>query len=736
MNRLLQNLNEAQLQAVSTTEGPLLVIAGAGSGKTRVLTRRVAYVLTERLGEPYQVLAVTFTNKAAGEMKDRIEHLLGTEVRDLSVSTFHSFCARLLRTEADALGYDSDYIIYDSADSETLMKNCLKEMGMSKDQFPPKAQLRKISNAKNQFIGPAEFARTATGHWEEGAANLYRLYQKRLRECNAMDFDDLLFNTVSVLKKNTDIGIKYRSRFRYLMVDEYQDTNHVQYLLLKELLGTHNNICVVGDEDQSIYGWRGADIRNILDFENDFPGAQVIKLEENYRSTDVILRAASKVISCNQARKAKTLRSRRPGGDRLTLMLVDTADDEAHHVIARIRQEQANFSLKDMVILYRTNAQSRAFEEHLRRQALPYQIVGGISFYERKEIKDLMAYLKLIVNRRDDVSFQRIINYPKRGIGEKSVADLAVVARGENCSLYDVALKIGTYDDIPARPARLIKPFVELMEKYREKQETVPVDILVNDLIKELNLVEEFRSENEIIGQTRVENIQAFVEGVAQYALHYPHATLADYLSEITLYTDIDTYDEAEEKLTLMTLHAAKGLEFDYVFLVGLEDGLFPLARTINQPMELEEERRLFYVGATRAKRRLCLSAAGTRHRFGAVQSKPSRFIQEIPLDLIDTVDVRTYTSETPPTRIERQRSFLGSTARARVTAPVDEGVHYEYEGHESLRSGRVVHHPTFGRGTIHKVEGYGESLVLEIMFAGVGPKRIMAKYAKLRVIG
>ncbi|KAA3635986.1 MAG: ATP-dependent DNA helicase PcrA, partial [Calditrichaeota bacterium] len=434
MSRLLENLNDAQYEAVSTTDGPLLVIAGAGSGKTRVLTRRVANILFERKAEPYQVLAVTFTNKAAQEMKERVNELLGVDIPALNVSTFHSFCARFLRREAEHIGYDSNYTIFDAKDAETLVKNCIKELGLSNTQFTPKAQMRKISDSKNKLISAHQFAQNSSGYFEDATSKIYSLYERRLKECDAMDFDDLIYNSVLLLKNNEEIGNRYRNRYKYLMVDEYQDTNHVQYLLMKYLLDTHNNICVVGDEDQSIYGWRGADIRNILDFEKDFPGAKIIKLEQNYRSTNIILKAASAVIDNNEERKGKTLWTDQEGGEQLQLTLVDSAEEEAVETIKYIMNSRAITALKETAILYRTNAQSRAFEEQLRRQSMPYQIVGGISFYQRKEVKDLMAYLKLIVNQKDDIAFERVINYPKRGIGAKSVSDIFQISRSESIS--------------------------------------------------------------------------------------------------------------------------------------------------------------------------------------------------------------------------------------------------------------------------------------------------------------
>ena len=732
MNRLLDDLNDRQREAVTTTEGPLLVIAGAGSGKTRVLTRRLAHILVERLAEPHQILAVTFTNKAAGEMKERVAQLMGTSMGQMYVSTFHSFGVRLLRREADRLGYQSNFTIFDRDDSLSLLKTCIKELGFSDTQFPAKGQLRKISDAKNKMIGAEQYASGASGYFQTRTAQLYSLYQRRLKQCEAMDFDDLLFNAVYLLQKDADLSQQYRDRFRYLMVDEYQDTNHIQYLLLKYLLDEHKNLCVVGDEDQSIYGWRGADIRNILEFEKDYPGARIIKLEQNYRSTQIILDAASTVIQNNEMRKEKALWTADQGGEKIYLLKVDSAEDEAVAIVDRIVAEQNQTGLKDMAVLYRTNAQSRPFEEQLRRRGLPYQIVGSVSFYQRKEIKDLVAYLKLIANPADDVSFQRVINYPKRGIGKISLEQIAQTARQHNLPAYQVALTASQYPDLAGKQKKL-EPFVTLIEKYRERSKTDPIDLLTQDLVTDLNLLEELLAEDPVIGQTRVENIEAFIEGAATYARSNGEAGLDSYLSEISLFTDIDAYSGIDDKVTLMTLHSAKGLEYVTVFIVGLEEGLFPLQRTIAEPAELEEERRLFYVGATRARKKLYLATAGSRFRFGEVMSIPSRFIKEIPNKLIEITDLRAYRA----TSVSRPTPGRSGGYRAPgAPAATPTGVHYEFEADEVMQVGRIVAHPTFGRGKILQVSGYGESLQLEIMFTGLGVKKIMAKYAKLTVIG
>ena len=727
MNWLLKGLNEAQQAAVETVAGPLLIIAGAGSGKTRVLTSRLAYILSQRLAEPYQILAVTFTNKAAGEMRQRVTSILGADIPEMQVSTFHSFCARLLRRDAEALGYRTNFTIFDDADSQTLAKQVIKELGYSDSQFPARGQMRKISDAKNRLIGPQEFLSGSTGYFESRTAEIYKLYQKRLRDCNAMDFDDLLCNATRILRDIPEVGDRYRRRFRYLMVDEYQDTNHVQYLLLKQLMGEHDNICVVGDEDQSIYGWRGADIRNILDFEKDFPNAKVIKLEQNYRSTSVILMAASAVIKNNQQRKGKTLWTSAEGGDKLELLLVDSAEDEAVHIVDRIVAGTARTTLKETVVLYRTNGQSRPFEEQLRRRNLPYQIIGGVAFYQRKEIKDLMAYLKLLVNPADDIAFGRIINFPKRGIGDKTIADIESLSQREQKPAYEIVKQANVYPEFGTKVRRM-EPFVELIEKLRARVETEPVDIITQDLVTELGLINELLADDPIQGQTRVESVEAFIEGTVEFAKGNPDKHLVDYLNDISLFTDLDTFKGIEDKVTLMTLHGAKGLEFDTVFLVGLEEGLFPLQRAAIEPDQLEEERRLFYVGATRAKKKIFLSSASTRFRFGEVESIPSRFIREIPTELIDKTDLRR------ARHFEREPA--GTTGNLFSKPAQKIGVYYEYEEHAVFRPGKMVEHPTFGRGRITSVDGLGESLRLEISFTGVGTKKIMAKFAKLRVVG
>ncbi|MFH2036302.1 MAG: UvrD-helicase domain-containing protein [Candidatus Zixiibacteriota bacterium] len=729
MKHILDNLNPVQYEAVTTTSGPLLVIAGAGSGKTRVLTSRVAHILFERLAAPENILAVTFTNKAAKEMKDRISKLLGQNIYSLSVSTFHSFCARFLRTEANELGYPANFTIFDEDDAQSLIKNCLDILDLSRTQFPPPATRRKISSAKNQMIDAEKYEAGASGYFQTRVAKIYSMYQKRLKECGAFDFDDLIFQSVKLLSAREDIRQKYQNRFKYILVDEYQDTNHSQYQLLKYLTGPDKNICVVGDEDQSIYGWRGADITNILNFEKDFPGAKVIKLEQNYRSTQIILEAASSVIANNVSRKGKTLWSDIKTGDLLKLFVTDGAGDEAGIVINDIENNLERSSLNEVVILYRTNAQSRAFEEVLRRRNLPYQIVGGISFYQRKEIKDLMAYLKLIANPNDDISLQRIINYPKRGIGQTSIDKIRQFAQSRSCSMLNVIRDIEECEGFSPRTRNLLAKFAELISPFLQKKNELDIHEISQLLIDELRLTEVLLEEDPVIGQGRVENIEEFVSAAAEFASTYPEPSLENFLAEISLYTDLDQYEELDEKLTLMTLHSAKGLEFDSVYMVGLEEGLFPLGRAIEDPMELEEERRLFYVGATRARKNLQISLATSRKRYGEIESLPSRFLKELPPALVERIDKRNRMSSSYNSDLQSHR-FLAKPKKEET------GLHYEYEEEEVLRTGRIVQHPTFGRGKVVSTEGSGESLRLEIFFSGVGSKKILAKYAKLKVVG
>ncbi len=726
MSRLLDTLNDRQREAVTKTDGPLLVVAGAGSGKTRVLTHRLAYIIDQGKAKPWEVLAVTFTNKAAGEMKERIEALLGFDIGRMWVSTFHSFCARFLRMEADQIGYPNTFTILDRDDSTSLIKRTMKELGVTGSQFTPDSVLRKISSAKNTLVTAEQYAREAGGYYEETVARVYTLYQSKIRASAAFDFDDLLMMSVRLLMANDDVRRDWQNRFKYILVDEYQDTNHAQYALLKQLVGPDKNICVVGDEDQSIYGWRGADITNILNFEQDFPGAEVIKLEQNYRSTQTILSAASAVIKNNTSRKDKTLWTEIEGGDRIRIALHESQDEEADWVVDEVLRKKDKHTLNEMVILYRTNAQSRAFEDALRRENMPYQIIGGVSFYQRKEIKDIVAYLKLVSNPRDEAAFVRVVNFPKRGLGDTSLARLTECARQNDMPLLAAAAGADAIESLSVRARGGFKKFANMIEKFRAESNTLTVDLFIQKVIDDTVLAKTYQDEDSVTGETRVENLDEFVAAASEFFHNNSEPTLDNFLAEITLYTDLDTYEETDDKLTLMTLHNAKGLEFDCVFITGLEDGLFPLARSFDEPSEMEEERRLLYVGATRARRELVLSGARYRHRFGGVESVPSRFLMEIPDEYIEKIDRRSYRYEYGPARTQERRASKSHEP---------EGVYYEYEDGEGFRPGNIVIHPKFGQGRVLKIEGMGEEMRIDVDFAAVGPKKLIAKYAKLRVI-
>jgi DNA helicase-2/ATP-dependent DNA helicase PcrA len=727
MSRLLDALNDRQRAAVARTEGPLLVAAGAGSGKTRVLTHRLAHIITEQKAKPWEILAVTFTNKAAGEMRERIAALLGLDISRLWISTFHSFCARFLRMEVKHLGYPTNFTILDEDDSKSLVNRSMKELGIvSGSQFAPAAVLRRISSAKNKLYDAKQFAAEAEGYYEGKVARVFSLYEEKLRTSAAFDFDDLLGMAVKLLAENKEVRREWQERFRYIMVDEYQDTNHAQYVLLKHLVGPDKNICVVGDEDQSIYGWRGADISNILNFESDFPGAEVVKLEQNYRSTQNILSAASAVIKNNTSRKDKTLWSEIKGDKKIAVALHETQSDEAEYVINRALDRKGEYPLREMVVLYRTNAQSRPFEETLRREKIPYQIIGGISFYQRKEIKDLIAYMKLVSNRNDEASFVRIVNFPRRALGETSLARLTDYARKAGKSLLGAASEADIIETVGVRAGKRFGKFVELIESLGEKSKQLPVDQFIQAIIDDTGLADTLAEEDPLTGEARLENIEEFISAATEFYQTNPEPTLDNFLAEITLYTNIDTYRETDDKLTLMTLHNAKGLEFDVVFITGMEDGLFPLARSFDDPFELEEERRLLYVGSTRARRELFFTAARQRRRYGTIESIPSRFLDEIPPELVEKIDRRSYRWEFGPTRTQAPKPSAASRP---------DGVYYEYEEGEGIRPGNTVIHPKFGRGRVLRVEGSGENMRLDVDFASYGPKKLIAKYAKLTVI-
>jgi DNA helicase-2/ATP-dependent DNA helicase PcrA len=720
----LKDLNPAQREAVTYVSGPLLVLAGAGSGKTRVLAYRIAYLVGVEKIDPQKILAVTFTNKAAGEMKSRVEKLLGKAGFDIWVSTFHSLCARILRVEAGVLGYTRSFSIYDEDDQLSLIKKCMEELNISIKEFSKEAIQNHISKAKDKLIDWQEYASLTHDFFEEKVAKVYELYEKKTKEANAFDFDDLIMKAVEIFSNYPPILNKYQNRFEYILVDEYQDTNHAQYVLVNLLASKNRNLCVVGDEDQSIYGWRGADIHNILDFERDYPDAKVVKLEENYRSTQVILDAATAVVRNNKKRKGKTLYTQMKGGEKLRLFYVESDMLESKALVRRIQhlmQKEKN-TRSDFVILYRTNAQSRLFEQELRDNGIPYIIVGGVRFYERKEIKDMLAYLKVIANPKDDLSLKRIINVPTRGIGDKTIAKIEDFCRKQNLSLYDGINQIEKIEGIPPRLKNTIQYFSKMMHEFSKMKEKMPVDELTEKIAEKSGYLDELKKEKTIEAENRAENVKELINATSEFKERSENPTLEGFLEEVSLITDIDQWDNTKDAVTLMTLHSAKGLEFPVVFIAGLEEGLFPISRSLENPSDLEEERRLFYVGITRAKQKLFLSHARFRRRFGEMTNLRSRFLDEIPEELLeveDFVSTRWETSAKPD--LDRIEEFFPETATV-------------YDS--LLQVGTRVIHSHWGEGQIIQREGFGENLKLTVVFRGGVKKKLLAKYADLEIMG
>ena len=637
---IYDTLNPKQKEAVLHTDGPLLILAGAGSGKTRVLTHRIAYLIDECGVNPWNIMAITFTNKAAGEMRERVDNLVGFGAESIWVSTFHSSCVRILRRHIENLGYTTSFSIYDSDDQKTLMRQVFKTLDIDTKQFKERSVLAAISSAKDKLITPEEFLLNAGGDFrEKKTGEIYKEYQKQLKKNNALDFDDLIVKTVELFQNNPQILDYYQERFRYIMVDEYQDTNMAQFKLVSLLASKYRNLCVVGDDDQSIYRFRGADIQNILSFENTFPGTMVIKLEQNYRSTQNILDAANEVIRHNFGRKDKTLWTANGEGDKILFKQFDTAKDEADFVVRQIRD--SGYSYQDQAVLYRTNAQSRLLEERCIFYNVPYRLVGGVNFYQRKEIKDILAYLKTIANGVDDLSVIRIINVPKRGIGTTTIGRVTAFASEHSMSFYDTLKEAKQIPGI-GKAAEKISRFIAQMEAFRAMaySEEYSMKDLIDHILEDTGYEEELQEEGEIEAQTRLENIEELINKAAAYEEDSEHPTLDEFLEQVALVADIDNVDDTEDRVTLMTLHSAKGLEFPKVYLVGMEDGLFPGMMSImsDDKTEMEEERRLCYVGITRAKKELVLTAARQRMINGETRwSKPSRFINEIPSNLLDT---------------------------------------------------------------------------------------------------
>ena len=765
---LLDALNEPQRQAVMATDGPLLILAGAGSGKTRVLTHRTAYLIEECGVNPYNIMAITFTNKAAGEMRERIDQMVGYGSESIWVCTFHSTCVRILRRYIDRLGFGTNFTIYDSDDQKTLMKDICKRLEIDTKMYKEKMFLSAISSAKDELIDPIEFETRAAGDYvKRKQAQVYREYQQALKQNNALDFDDLIMKTVELFKLDKEVLASYQDRFRYIMVDEYQDTNTAQFELIRLLALKYQNLCVVGDDDQSIYKFRGANIYNILNFEHHFPDATVIKLEQNYRSTQNILDAANAVIANNQGRKEKRLWTDNGAGDKITFEQLDTAAEEADFVardIAR-RVRKGEYQYKDCAILYRTNAQSRLFEERFITANIPYKIFGGVNFYARKEVKDLLAYLKTIDNGQDDLAVRRIINIPKRGIGAASINKVALYAQEQEISFYD-ALCVAEQVPGLGKAAAKIRPFVLFIQSMKAKAKLLSVSDLLQEVIETTGYVRELEAEGTDEAEARIENIDELISKAVDYAEGEEAPTLNGFLENVALVADIDSFDENSDYVVLMTLHSAKGLEFPNVYLAGLEDGLFPSYMSItsdNSQAEIEEERRLAYVGITRAKKNLTITSARVRMVRGQTQyGKVSRFVREIPLELLSGKIYEPKTKEEPieqSTFQKARKAFrtvpsyggsgygkevgegYGSTFRSsKATKPVYTKVENQRDfgsagGALSYQVGDRVRHIKFGDGEVMAIVSGGRDYEVTVDFDKVGTKKMFASFAKLKKI-
>jgi len=731
MNDLLTGLNTEQQEAVKHTDGALLIMAGAGSGKTRVLTHRIAYLLKEKDVSPRSVLAITFTNKAAREMKDRVQKLVGAESQQIWVSTFHSMCVRILRRDIDQIGYNRNFTIIDSSDQLTAMKQVLRNLNMDPKQFDPRAMLGQIGAAKNELITPKEYESKVGNYYERQIAQIYEAYQTMLQKNQSLDFDDLIMQTIHLFERVPEVLEYYQLRFQYIHVDEYQDTNHAQYFLVKQLAQRFQNLCVVGDSDQSIYGWRGADIKNILSFEKDYPAARVVYLEQNYRSTKSILAAANQVIERNTGRKPKKLWTENEDGKKLHYFQGGTEREEALFVVEKIQDLlHDKYSPHDIAILYRTNAQSRAIEDTLMKSTISYQMVGGTKFYERKEIKDMVAYLRLITNPDDDLSFERIVNEPKRGIGKTSIDRLRTYAADHDISFYQ-AIKEVDFTGVTKRAAIALSEFDTLLRGFIKQQEFLSATDMVDLVLKKTGYEDMLKSEQSLESQSRLENLEEFMTVTQDFeATSEDDQSLVSFLTDLALIADIDSVDEEDpdhtEKITLMTLHAAKGLEFPVVFLIGLEENVFPHSRSMMEESEMEEERRLAYVGITRAEQELYLTHAKMRTLYGRTNMNPvSRFIAEIPQDLIEGLESeeeRIFGSigkprgrQTPPKRrAQRMKKTTGAES-------------------ESWSPGSKAVHKVWGVGTVVNVQNEGDAMELDIAFpAPTGIKRVLAKFAPI----
>lgn len=739
---IYDTLNEQQREAVYCTDGPLLILAGAGSGKTRVLTHRIAYLIEEKGVNPWNILAITFTNKAAGEMRERVDNLVGFGSESIWVSTFHSTCVRILRRHIDRLGYDTNFTIYDTDDQKTLMKDVCKQVQIDTKVYKERNLLAAISAAKNEMISAQEYALNAQGDFgKEKIAKVYQEYEKQMHANNALDFDDLLVKTVQLFETQPDVLENYQERFRYIMVDEYQDTNTVQFQLVSLLAGKYRNLCVVGDDDQSIYKFRGANIKNILNFEQEFPDATVIKLEQNYRSTGNILNAANAVIKNNFGRKEKSLWTENGEGDKIAFRQFDSGYDEAEYIVGDIKEHVNNGTrtYNDHAVLYRTNAQSRMFEEKFVTANIPYKIVGGINFYARKEIKDLLAYLKAIDNGKDDLAVRRIINVPKRGIGLTTINRVQENALERGVSFYETLRAADLIPNI-GRSASKLESFVALIEHFKSEAKNMSICDLMQEILDMTGYIEDLKSEGDIEAETRIENIDELMNKIAAYeeSCEDEMPTLSGFLEEVALVADIDSLDEDSDYVVLMTLHSAKGLEFPEVYLAGMEDGLFPSYMTItsDDPTEVEEERRLCYVGITRARENLTLTCARRRMVRGETQyNKMSRFLKEIPVNLLSTGNLIEKDEKEVPKQNAymqakqafRTQAFAMQKPKQQFTVTQGEGLSYDV--------GDRVRHMKFGEGLVTGIIEGGRDYEVTVQFDTAGVKKMFATFAKLQKV-
>ncbi|MGG1246817.1 DNA helicase PcrA [Bacillus spizizenii] len=731
-NQLLSGLNPVQQEAVKTTDGPLLLMAGAGSGKTRVLTHRIAYLMAEKHVAPWNILAITFTNKAAREMKERVESILGPGADDIWISTFHSMCVRILRRDIDRIGINRNFSILDTADQLSVIKGILKERNLDPKKFDPRSILGTISSAKNELTEPEEFSKVAGGYYDQVVSDVYTDYQKNLLKNQSLDFDDLIMTTIKLFDRVPEVLEFYQRKFQYIHVDEYQDTNRAQYMLVKQLAERFQNLCVVGDSDQSIYRWRGADITNILSFEKDYPNASVILLEQNYRSTKRILRAANEVIKNNSNRKPKNLWTENDEGIKISYYRGDNEFGEGQFVAGKIHQlhSSGKRKLSDIAILYRTNAQSRVIEETLLKAGLNYNIVGGTKFYDRKEIKDILAYLRLVSNPDDDISFTRIVNVPKRGVGATSLEKIASYAAMNGLSFFQAIQQVD-FIGVSAKAANALDSFRQMIENLTNMQDYLSITELTEEILDKTEYREMLKAEKSIEAQSRLENIDEFLSVTKNFEQKSEDKTLVAFLTDLALIADIDQLDQQEEEsggkdaITLMTLHAAKGLEFPVVFLMGLEEGVFPHSRSLMEEAEMEEERRLAYVGITRAEQELYLTNAKMRTLFGRTNMNPeSRFIAEIPEDLLENLNEKKETRAPSARKMQPRRG------------PVSRPVSYASKtGGDTLNwaVGDKAGHKKWGTGTVVSVKGEGEGTELDIAFPSpVGVKRLLAAFAPI----